>query len=234
MKLPKFINNKYILYLVLVLAIINVLCILSMKDYDSLTLFIISGLLSSYFSKNMIINLTVAMLVANTSFAKSVLREGMENKEKKCFKKNKKGKWKLLDGVDEDDCDGKAMCWAEKHDMCGKGKKESMGQRNVPSSKPASLDDDEVDDVDRVDYAATLESAYDNLQNMLGTDGVKGLTSETKRLVDQQKNLMESLNNMAPVLNTAKKTLEGLELPDIKGLQKMMGQINGGSKKKKV
>lgn len=242
MKLPKCINNKYVLYLVLVLAIINVLCILSAQDFDSLTLFVISGLLSSYFSKNMIINLIVAMIVANTSFFKNVLREGMEDKKskknKKCFKKNKKGTWKqALDDegnpFDEDSC-GKSMCWAEKNDMCGNGKKEGMGQKNVPSSKPARVndDDDEVE-VDRIDYAATLESAYDNLQNMLGTEGVKGLTSETKRLVDQQKSLMESLNNMAPVLNTAKKTLDGLELPDMKGLQDMMGKLKGGGGKKK-
>jgi hypothetical protein len=227
MKLPKYINNKYVLYLTLVLAIVNVLCILSVQDFDSLTLFVISGLLSSYFSKNMIINLTIAMLVANTGLVKNVFREGMENKKKKCFKKNKKGKWGEVD-EDEDDCTGKAMCWAEKQDMCGKGKKESMGQRNVPSSKPANLnDDDDETEVDRVDYASTLESAYDNLQNMLGSDGVKGLTSETKRLVDQQKSLMESLNNMAPVLNSAKSTLDGLKLPDIQGLQKMMTKING-------
>ena len=37
---------------------------------------------------------------------------------------------------------------------------------------------------------------------------------------------------MNQFLNTAKKTLDGLELPDMKGLQEMMGHINGGKKKK--
>ena len=38
-----------------------------------------------------------------------------------------------------------------------------------------------------MDYAATMEQAYDNLQKMLGEDGIKGITGETKKLVQQQK-----------------------------------------------
>ena len=55
MKLPKIINNKYILYLTLILSIINVIGFLNAGDNDSVLLFIITGLLSSYFSKNMIV-----------------------------------------------------------------------------------------------------------------------------------------------------------------------------------
>ena len=61
---------------------------------------------------------------------------------------------------------------------------------------------------------------------MLGEGGVKGLTDETKRLVSQQQNLMESLKTMTPVLKTAKKTLEQMELPDMKDMQKLIGKLN--------
>ena len=36
MKLPKMLNNKYVLYLVLVLAIINAVCLIQERDFDSL------------------------------------------------------------------------------------------------------------------------------------------------------------------------------------------------------
>ena len=53
---------------------------------------------------------------------------------------------------------------------------------------PASVDEDDDEAVgDRIDYAATMEQAYDNLQTMLGDDGIKSITSETKKLVNQQK-----------------------------------------------
>ena len=78
MKLPKIINNKYVLYLTLILSIINILGFLNAGDNDSVLLFIITGLLSSYFSKNMIINLGMAMIVANCMFCKKIVLEGFK------------------------------------------------------------------------------------------------------------------------------------------------------------
>ena len=62
---------------------------------------------------------------------------------------------------------------------------------------------------------------------MLGEDGVKGITNETKKLVQQQKDLMGTLNTMAPVLNTAKETLESMNMPDMAGMATMLKQLNG-------
>ena len=108
-----------------------------------------------------------------------------------------------------------------------------MGQRNVPRSKPASVgNDDDESPGERVDYAATMEQAYDNLNNMLGSDGMKGLTAETKHLVEQQKNLMESLNSMGPMLNSAKDTLKNLDLPNMKDMEKMISNLNGKQRDK--
>ena len=76
-----------------------------------------------------------------------------------------------------------------------------------------------------------MEQAYDNLQQMLGEGGMKSLTTETKKLVSQQKNLMSTLNSMAPVLNTAKETLEGMNLPDMGEITTLMKKFTGGSKK---
>ena len=63
MKVPALLKNKYILYILLVVGIINILGYLTIKDYNSLALFVIMGMLSSYFSKNMSVNLLVAIIV---------------------------------------------------------------------------------------------------------------------------------------------------------------------------
>ena len=103
-------------------------------------------------------------------------------------------------------------------------------QNNVPPSSPASVDEDDDEAVgDRIDYAATMEQAYDNLQTMLGDDGIKSITSETKKLVNQQKDLMKTLNSMAPVLNTAKETLSGMDLPNIGEMGNLLKKLNGGA-----
>lgn len=236
MKLPKIVNNKYVLYLVLILAIINAVGLLQEQDYDSLLLLTIVGMLSSYFTKNMVVVLSVAMVVANYNYIQDNLSilEGFKGEEKasSCWKKEGK-KWVAADEhKKESDCP-KDMCWAVDGGSCTK--KQGFGQRNVPKSKSASVnDDDDETDEPRIDYAATLEGAYDNLQNMLGDEGMKGLTSETKKLVKQQKGLMESLSTMTPVLKSAKKTLDDLDLGSATGdMQKIMKQLGGKKKSNK-
>ena len=61
-------NNKYVLYAVVFIALTNVVGYISVGDYDSLIFFCVIGLLSSYFSKNMIINLLVSILATNIAF----------------------------------------------------------------------------------------------------------------------------------------------------------------------
>jgi uncharacterized membrane-anchored protein YhcB (DUF1043 family) len=76
-----------------------------------------------------------------------------------------------------------------------------------------------------IDYASTLEQAYGNLQKMMGKGGMKGLTQETSKLVNQQKELMDSLKSMAPALNDAKKTLSGFNIPNMGDMKKMLSSI---------
>ena len=201
---PAILKNKYVLYVLLVLAIINVLGYVALQDYDSLALFVAVGVLSTYFSKNMAVNLLLAIAVTSLIAVNKRVVEGMKNKEA------------------DDECPTGQRCDANR---CV-----TTFQNNVPPSSPASVDEDDDEAVgDRIDYAATMEQAYDNLQTMLGDDGIKSITSETKKLVNQQKDLMKTLNSMAPVLNTAKETLSGMDLPNIGEMGNLLKKLNGGA-----
>ena len=57
-------TNKYVLYVLLFFAITNVLGYLAMHDYESLTLMVAIGALTHYFSRNMIVILSAAILGA--------------------------------------------------------------------------------------------------------------------------------------------------------------------------
>ncbi len=74
-----------------------------------------------------------------------------------------------------------------------------------------------------------MEQAYNNLQKMLGDDGMNSITKETKKLVSQQKDLMGTLNQMAPILNSAKETLTGLNLEDMGSMSEMLKTLKGGA-----
>uniref|UniRef100_A0A6C0C653 Uncharacterized protein n=1 Tax=viral metagenome TaxID=1070528 RepID=A0A6C0C653_9ZZZZ len=195
--MKKLLQNKYVLYLVLFIAITNVLGYLAIGDFNSLMVFIAIGALASHFSKNMIIILGSAILGTNIFYASSRMREGMGNKvpENKSLKK-----------------------------------KESM-ESKFASSRPAKVGEaatDEEDEVDstRIDYAATMEQAYDNLNKMLGDGGMKNLTKDTKGLMDQQKELMGQLKDFAPLMEQAGSMLDKLGgMDNLKGLMGKMGGI---------
>jgi hypothetical protein len=210
------------------------------------------GLLASYFTKNMTMILIAAMGFTNCRVCSNLINrnmymlEGLANKKEGMKEGNKgsadlgvffkktddSGKEKCTMSTKESECMATKECYVDQECTTfvknhGPPKKSGFTQRNVPSSKPAAVsDDDDESPGKRVDYAATLEMAYDNLNNMVGDKGMKGLTDETKKLVGQQKELMGALNGMAPVLQNAKKTLENLDMPDLKNLQGMMATLN--------
>ena len=108
----------------------------------------------------------------------------------------------------------------------------NMGKRdNIVGSVAREARVDGVDESvgDRIDHAATTKQAFQNLQKMLGSDGMKGLAAETKNLVAQQKELVDSLGQMAPVLKSAKSTLDSLNLPDMKGITNILSTLKGGN-----
>ena len=232
MKVEQLLKNKYVLYAVFFLAITNVLGYLTIRDFRSITLFIAIALLTSHFTKNMIVMLGAAMVFTNL-FTTGRLLEGLKNKSKDDETKDeesdaseepsKEEKKPSSGEVSKDKCpDGK--CDADKP------KKESFSQQNVPSSTPAPATESEEDDQvgKRIDYAATLEQAYDNLQGILGAKGMDGLTKETQKLISQQSSLMKTLNSMTPVLNTAKSTLDKFDIGSLTSslgsLQSMIGK----------
>jgi hypothetical protein len=74
----------------------------------------------------------------------------------------------------------------------------------------------------RIDAAATVEDAYDDLNKILGGDGMKSLSKDTQSLVTQQKDLTEAMKGMGPLVEQAS------------SMMKQMGGSNGvGSMLKK-
>ena len=104
---------------------------------------------------------------------------------------------------------------------------------------PASInDEDDLPVNNRVDYAKTLETAYDNLENLVGQDGVRGLTSQTNTLMDQQQKLMENMKSTEPLLKTAQSFLDKFEsssmgkmFDKIPGMSAMFGGGGGAAPK---
>jgi hypothetical protein len=71
----------------------------------------------------------------------------------------------------------------------------------------------------KIDYASTIEDAYDDLNKILGSDGIKRLTDDTQGLMKQQMELAESMKLMEPMV-------KGM-LPMIDQMKGMMTTMDG-------
>ena len=306
--LKKLLQNKYFLYGVSIVALGNVLGYLAQEHYNSLTFFLATGLLASYFSKNMAVVLLVAIL-ATALFTSQKFIEGFKGKEghdgtvkvehegddgtnheheiavkekpeekpetkeeeekpsaeqeatdsaenseevateaavkdmenaqesyrnsmnatSKCFVRGADGAWQENGSLNQNQCSGPGKCWNTVASNCPQNFSNMKKKNNVGvSSREARVDGVDESVGDRIDYTETMNQAYGNLQQMLGADGMKGLAAETKKLVAQQKELVDSLGQMAPVLNSAKSTLDSLNLPDMKGITNVLSTLKGG------
>jgi len=217
-----FFQNKFVLYGSLFIVLLSILRHLANRNINAVILMALIGLVMSYFSKNMIIVLLTAFasvflleMVGSRGVMEGMkAKEGAENNGDKDADKD----------ADKDD-DEKPD--AKKPDDKKPDKKETVntekgGKKNTKQGmtklSPASYDGKDGDGDDegtgsgggkggssdnRIDYASTLEQAYDNIENIIGEDGVRGLTDQTKSLMNQQKLLMDNMKDMGPLLKSA-------------------------------
>ena len=79
-RLSKLLTNKYVLYFVVFLAITNILGYLITNKIRPVIYFALISLLTSYFSRNMIVILLVGLLVTNLLVSNNII-EGLSNND---------------------------------------------------------------------------------------------------------------------------------------------------------
>ena len=78
-------QNRIVLYVLAFIALIEILALANMKDYNSVIVFLIIGFLASFFTKNMIIILLSAIVFTSVyrRIQVGTYAEGMENTQEK-------------------------------------------------------------------------------------------------------------------------------------------------------
>ena len=76
-------ENKMLFYVILAIAVLNVIAYLSVEDWNSLIFFFLAGFLAHAFKLGNTLSLIVAILSANIFRATKSMREGLKNKKKK-------------------------------------------------------------------------------------------------------------------------------------------------------
>jgi len=80
-------QNQFVLYFIFLLALVEIVYFLNISDLRSVVFFLTVGFLASFFSKNMIVILTITLALTNImKFGIRPAVEGMENEEKESEK----------------------------------------------------------------------------------------------------------------------------------------------------
>jgi hypothetical protein len=239
--ISKFITNKIVLNVVSILAALNIIGYLFMENYNAVAYYVVLSVLISFFSKNMIIVLGIPLIFVNLFVSKgNAFVEGLENndatkdqkdtqsedqtqKQKNIIKKINTQDAKTKQGLPItpihhtplEEGDSNATSTTEESFEVGRGKRKGHD----------------------IDYAATIEDAYDQLNQILGSDGIKRLTSDTQGLMKQQMELAKSMEsmapmiqNMAPMMEQAKSLLGGMGEGEngLSGIMDIAKKLSGG------
>jgi len=237
----KLLTNKYFLYFMVFLAASNILGYLVTNKRNAVIFFALVSLLTYQFSKNMAVVLLVAIIATNFLMANKHMREGLENQTTS----------QALNNIDDKDPEIANAIPAVKESKTNVQVKDKLNASpanvnttsivdvNNPDKNQSSGDDGVAGFGEkmggkkgaksesagpRIDYAATIEESYANLDNLLGSESIQKLTTDTQQLMKQQQNLFDTMQNMVPVLQGAQNMLKNF---DVNGLTSSLKNIGG-------
>jgi hypothetical protein len=238
------------------LAATNVLGYLVTNKINAVIFFALVSLLTYQFSKNMAVVLLVGVIATNFLMANKRMREGLENETTTTTNTNvTETTSPAVDKVSEIQSDMKNAINAVKTSTSNDQVKEKLKSgTSVESNENSTIDINNTDlnnNKDesgiqgvgeqvlnnkknavkenygpRLDYAATIEQSYQNLDQLLGSDSIKQLTTDTQKLMQQQQNLFNTMNQMVPVLNSAKSMLSNFDISSLTSSLKGMGNVS--------
>ena len=197
-------TNKYFLYFIVVVSAFNIIGYLTMNNMEAVIFFALVGFLMFNFSKNMTIVLLVSIIATNLLMVSNPLfSEGFQEGIRDKNRDPNKG-LNSTDGALPDH-------FKDRKSNKGMGNK-GMGNKGMSKKEPFELSPAPVKKNSHIDYATTLEDAYSNLEQMLGSDGLNNLTEDTKKLMSQQTQLFKSMENITPLLAEAQKMMKGMDM----------------------
>jgi len=221
-KIPKSLSNlmtnKYVLYLVAAIAFFNIFGYMVLGNINAVIFFILVGYLMTFFSKNMIIVLLAPLILTNFFMAGIQLKEGLESMAQDASKKSDK---KTSDNTP-------ILPPHDPNDDLEKATEDESFETRQPLEY-TDVKKKSKNTGTRLDHGATVENAYDTLNKIIGGPGFAKMTDDTKRLMEQQQKLAQSMEQFGPMLDSIKPFLEKaqglLGNMDIKGAEKLLNQV---------
>lgn len=221
----KLVNNKIVLYIVALICLFDILGYIMRYEFSAILFFYLIGMITFNYTKNMTVVLGTALittslmhLIRNMMGLKEGFKEGNDDKEEDLTEMVEKvAKQEGIDG--DGDSDGEEGSEAEEapespdNEEKFKNKKKKSGYQNQMKLNPGMYNTPNKEQITKqLGKAGQMEKAYDNLDKMIGQEGIKSISNHTKKLVKQQNELMKDLKDITPTLNEAVGAISKLDL----------------------
>jgi hypothetical protein len=231
-KIEKILSNKMLLNIVLIVSFLNIIGFVMFGQTLAIIYFILIGLLTSFFSKNMNIVLLVPLILVNLFVAGSssrmwYKREGLENNSDNSTNNNSTNNNSTNNNssnnnsTNNNSSNNNSSSNNKKINVSSTSTNQGvpitpLDHNNMNSTNATNASDENETEIDEsfevgrskknsqgynIDYASTVEDAYDELNKILGSDGIKRLTNDTQNLMKQQLQLAESMKSMQPLIS---------------------------------
>ena len=191
-----FLTNKWILYVVLFSAIFDVFNFYQKEDIYAVAIFFIVGFLVSFFSKNMVVILIVAIVMTHLIRYGKNLSEGFEEEEE-------------LEGFEEEE---ELEGFEEEEELEGFEGEEELegfeGEEELEGFEEEEEEGFEEEEEDREGFGQDSQTMIDAtdaaVENALkNTD----ISASTQGLIDTQKQIMKNMKTLEPMLSKAENFL---------------------------
>ena len=225
-------NSRFLLYFIFFLSIIDLLFFSVAGEFGFIAVFILIGYLTSFFSKNMMVILTIAMVCTNIiRFGRDVRVEGMTTEEE-YDEENHEG-MTTEEEYDEENREG--MTTGEEYDE-EKGEESFMDSdfdkylnsgtskvpapaparapvkapapasapARAPAPAPASIATSNFKPADESNNLATSNS----ISNEDPSGKLSGLNAQTQSLLEKQQILLKNMDNLNPLLKKAESFMQ--------------------------
>ena len=183
-------KSRVILYFFFFLSLGNLYSFTSNGDYLFATIFILVGFLTSFFSKNMIVILCIALTITN------VLKYGKGMRLEEGMKSDKDDK---DDKDDTDDTDDNKETTNPSTDS-----KNNTLNGDTSTKKKDFLNAD----LGNASNESNLTDIKQKSDELTGVNPDKNMEAHYKSLIELQGKLLDGITKMQPVLEQAKKTVE--------------------------
>ena len=196
-------HNKYVLYLIFIIALGNLLTLVYTYDYYSASIFVLIGFLTSFFSKNMIVILFIA--IAFTNIIKYGAKAGVEVM--------------TSDEKEDTEAEEKEDAESEEKEKDESEEKDKEKKKSVTSGKKetkSKVTDDALSLSVETNEGSNKEK-FEQDKNIVYTSEEDKEMERTDKMILSQEKMLKSMNKYKPLLDT------------LQGITKNMALVKGAT-----